>query len=148
MFSVPTDPAAVRLLMMRRLLASSVRHYRAALDFARDVDLAMPPPFRPPFDPEAEPEGERREWWNLLYEADSEFYAAESALADRLHNLYDSIASEADRIGPTPVGDPFVERAVSLDGALYVLTDDPGNYDAGHSIIAIVRTDRVIGLDD
>jgi hypothetical protein len=161
MISLPHDPAAenvadeptaddtsaVRLAMTRALLTRSVRNYRDALEFARQVDEALPVQFQPPFDPIAEPEAERVAWHYLLCEADAEFFAAEDSLADRISHLYDLVAPEGRRIGRTPVGETFIERAVQLDGTLYILTDHPSIYEPGRNIIAIVRADRVADLD-
>jgi hypothetical protein len=123
--------------MIRRLLRLAIRQYVAALEFAREVDRARPA-------------GRRRyePTWRLLQgEADAQFEAAEAALAERINNGFDAIAPEGRRIGPIKEGAEFVERAVSLDGVVYVLVYDPDRYEAGQNIIAILGADRVASLD-
>ena len=148
----PEQPIARRIWMTRRLLRSAVRRYQQTLAFARAVDAAMPEPFRSQYDaspnPAAQSEGESRMWWRLLQDANSDFYSAEWALAERIFNLYDLLASEGKRVGPQVVGAGFVERGITLDGLTFILMDDPANFEAGTSIIAVAPIDRVIGLDD
>jgi hypothetical protein len=142
------DPGAVAdaaslarcLWFNRRLLRSACRHYQAALAFAREVEASMPP----------EGPGEGREAWAaLLLEANSAFYAAEVALAERINNLYDVLAPEGRRVGPEVVGREFKQRAVMLEGETYILTFDPADYNAGKDdVIAVVPRDHVISLDD
>lgn len=142
----PTDEPAVP--MMKRLLRQAVRQYLASLEFAREVDREMPEPFRPPFNPAAEPAGARKLWWLLHAEADAQFDAAESALSDRILNGFDAVAAEGSRVGPVEVESEFIERAIKVDGVLYVLVFDPAEYEPGQNIIAIVGADRVASLDD
>jgi hypothetical protein len=133
---------------MKRLLRQAVRQYLASLEFAREVDREMPEAFRPPWNPAAEPAGARRLWWLLHAEADAQFDAAESALSDRILNGFDAVAAEGSRVGPVEVESEFIERAIKVDGTLFVLVFDPGEYMPGQNIIAIVGANRVANLDD
>jgi hypothetical protein len=134
--------------MMKRLLRQAVAQYMASLEFAREVDREMPEAFKPPWNPAAEPAGARQLWWLLHAEADAQFEAAESALADRINNGFDAVAAEGNRVGPTEDYAEFVERAIKVDGTLFVLVFDAGEYEPGRNIIAIVGADRVASLDD
>ena len=62
------------------------------------------------------------------------------ALAKRIFNLYDLLAPEGKRVGPQVVGAGFVERGITLDGLTFILMDDPANFEAGTSIIAVARS--------
>jgi hypothetical protein len=147
--TMEADPVAIarRVLMMRRLVASAVQHYRQTLAFVEELDVAMPVPFRPPFDDDAEPEDERGAWWRLLKDAEGDFYSAEASLAVLICNLYDDLAPEHKRVGPK-VGSYFQERGIEIDDVVYLLVDDPAALDSGKNIIALCRRDRVIDLND
>jgi hypothetical protein len=142
------DPIATarRIYLIRRLLVDSVRRYRETLDFCGEVDRATPIAFRPPHDPEAEMGEEGHAWRRLICDAEAEHYSAEVSLAQSINNLYNFLAPEDRRIGPTAIGGNFEERGISIDGTAYVLMSDPADFEPGVNIVAMVRPDRVIDL--
>jgi hypothetical protein len=142
------DPVATarRIFLMRRLVVAAVRRYRQALTFTEEIDAAIPAAFCPPFEGGVESEEECQSWRLLLHDAENDFYATEAALAERIFNLYDFLSPEDRRVG-WRVGSVFHERGVQIEGTIYLLTDDPADFEPGKNIIVMARHDRVINLD-
>jgi hypothetical protein len=143
----PSDETR-RLWMTRRLLRSAVRSYELTLAFSREVDASLPGAFKPPWNKQAEPEAEREAWWRLRHDADSAFYAAEVALAERIVNLYDFLAPVGKRIGPEVDDAEYQERGVTLDGRTFIVLYDPAQYEPGDVLISMTPIEHVVGLDD
>ena len=144
----PPSDEARRLWLTRRLLRSAVRSYQLTLAFCHEVDASLPDDFRPPWKPDAEPEGERKDWWNLVYETNSAHYAAETALAERIFNLFDKLAPDERKVGKRVEGSEFIQPAVTLDGQTFVLVSDPANHNDDNDIIIMVSRKHIIDLGE
>jgi hypothetical protein len=141
----PATPEA-RLKLTRRLVASAIRRYEAALEAARWMDSAYRLLGSPADDHDEDTKAERRAWVRLSDQYDDDFNCAELALASRIQNLYDELAPAGKRVGPGP-RDHFTERAVRYRGTTYALQYSVEDYEPGSCIIAIVRDGRLIDLE-
>jgi hypothetical protein len=144
------DPALIarRVSLTRRLLTGAIDRYKQTRSFFEEVEAAMPQDFRGDPAKVDSPDEECRAWGRLLRDAESDYHGAENALAILINNLSDDLAPEGQRRGRKGGGSGFRERAVSIDGQLYVLVEEPADFDDHTPLIAMVSNDRMFGLDD
>lgn len=142
------DPATAgrRAELAAAILAAAIRRYGEASEAWTAVAESyphLPGPRAPADDAERR---ERRAWMALRREADAQFDAAEQALADAIGGLYDLLAPEGRRARDAD-GDYFVPRAVRHGGYVYVLADNPGNYEPHSNLVAVYHEGMAIDLD-
>jgi hypothetical protein len=141
----PTEPTDLRLLLTRQLLASAVRRYREALATVDEIERLHRDSFDYSLDRNDKVQAEFDLWTNLLVEAVAGFRSADRALGNRLNGAGHRQASD---VSNKPFWrSNFVERAVSLDGFLYVLTADPAKTDPGENLVIVLPAEFVTVLD-
>jgi hypothetical protein len=141
------DLVAQRVSLMRRLLIGAIDRYKQTRFFHEEVEDAMPDEFRDDPAKDQSPDDESRAWWRLVLEAKSDHDDDDHTVAILIDRISEYLAGEGQRPDLTAVGSAFRERAVSIDGYLYVLVDDLSRFQQGTPLIAMVSNDRVIDLD-
>jgi hypothetical protein len=141
------DLIARRVSLTRQLLTGAIDRYKQSRSFREEVEDDMPVDDDGLRATDGSPDEESRAWGRLALGAQADHDAAENALAILIHKLSDDLAPEDRRPGPTDVGSGFREKAVSIDGRLYVLVDNPDSSEEGMTLIAMLSNDRVLDLD-
>jgi hypothetical protein len=138
---------AARVLLMKRLVVDAIRTYQSTLSFCDEINAIMPEHFRHHPAQLKSADEECRAWWRLFLDAMSTHDIAQGQLAALIVNLYDYLAPEDRKLGAAGPGSGFLERGVTIDGKSFIAVDDPADFEAGHPIIAVITSNRVIDLD-
>jgi hypothetical protein len=143
----PGRPWSDRLDLTNRLVAAAIRHYREMRSLNDEIVASTPDPLPGPLNSAGEPHAEFLGWTTLTNRVENAVEAAEIGLADAINELAQHLTLDGPKLSSPSGPESFKELGVRFEGATYVLTDDPSQYEQGIGIILALPSDSLINLD-